>query len=201
MPWQHPELSSSSSSSISSSLTLVAGQVGASNELPESEELDALYDRFLIRRQARPCHTQAAFGATGAELLTDRGTQLTAAALCLLAKCRSQQRLQTALSCLGTGLLACSQSSFSDTMVPIKPAAEPCQHVQVSQVSPQGVAGMLQASLASQGSALGGVSASPDTSASNGAELPQGLLPPELFRSVRCACVLCPTTFSHVVQP
>ena len=28
-----------------------AHQVGASNELPESEELDALYDRFLIRRQ------------------------------------------------------------------------------------------------------------------------------------------------------
>ena len=26
-------------------------QVGASNELPESEELDALYDRFLLRRQ------------------------------------------------------------------------------------------------------------------------------------------------------
>lgn len=26
-------------------------QVGASNELPESEELDALYDRFLVRRQ------------------------------------------------------------------------------------------------------------------------------------------------------
>ena len=25
-------------------------KVGASNELPESEELDALYDRFLIRR-------------------------------------------------------------------------------------------------------------------------------------------------------
>ena len=25
--------------------------MGASNELPESEELDALYDRFLIRRQ------------------------------------------------------------------------------------------------------------------------------------------------------
>lgn len=25
--------------------------VGASNELPESEELDALYDRFLIRKQ------------------------------------------------------------------------------------------------------------------------------------------------------
>ncbi len=25
-------------------------QVGASNEMPESEELDALYDRFLIRR-------------------------------------------------------------------------------------------------------------------------------------------------------
>lgn len=25
-------------------------QVGASNELPESEELDALYDRFLFRR-------------------------------------------------------------------------------------------------------------------------------------------------------
>ncbi len=28
-------------------------QVGASNELPESEELDALYDRFLVRRQVR----------------------------------------------------------------------------------------------------------------------------------------------------
>ena len=26
-------------------------QVGASNELPESEELDALYDRFLIRKK------------------------------------------------------------------------------------------------------------------------------------------------------
>jgi hypothetical protein len=26
-------------------------QVGASNELPESEELDALYDRFLVRRE------------------------------------------------------------------------------------------------------------------------------------------------------
>lgn len=26
-------------------------QVAASNELPETEELDALYDRFLIRRQ------------------------------------------------------------------------------------------------------------------------------------------------------
>jgi hypothetical protein len=29
----------------------VRKQVGASNELPESEELDALYDRFLIRRE------------------------------------------------------------------------------------------------------------------------------------------------------
>ena len=27
--------------------------MGASNELPESEELDALYDRFLIRRQVQ----------------------------------------------------------------------------------------------------------------------------------------------------
>ena len=26
-------------------------QVGASNELPETEELDALYDRFLLRKQ------------------------------------------------------------------------------------------------------------------------------------------------------
>lgn len=32
----------------------VVPQVGASNELPESEELDALYDRFLIRRQVSP---------------------------------------------------------------------------------------------------------------------------------------------------
>ena len=35
---------------ISQSSTSLALQVGASNELPESEELDALYDRFLIRR-------------------------------------------------------------------------------------------------------------------------------------------------------
>ena len=28
-------------------------QVGASNELPESEELDALYDRFLLRRRVQ----------------------------------------------------------------------------------------------------------------------------------------------------
>jgi MoxR-like ATPase len=28
--------------------------VGASNEMPESEELDALYDRFLLRRSVRP---------------------------------------------------------------------------------------------------------------------------------------------------
>jgi len=28
-------------------------QVGASNELPESEELEALYDRFLVRREVR----------------------------------------------------------------------------------------------------------------------------------------------------
>lgn len=27
--------------------------VGASNELPESEELDALYDRFLLRKKVR----------------------------------------------------------------------------------------------------------------------------------------------------
>ena len=27
--------------------------MGASNELPESEELDALYDRFLVRREVR----------------------------------------------------------------------------------------------------------------------------------------------------
>lgn len=35
-------------------------QVGASNELPESEELDALYDRFLIRRHvAQVCRHRA----------------------------------------------------------------------------------------------------------------------------------------------
>lgn len=27
--------------------------VGASNELPESEELDALYDRFLVRKEVK----------------------------------------------------------------------------------------------------------------------------------------------------
>ena len=34
-------------------------QVGASNELPESEELDALYDRFLIRREVSQVRLQA----------------------------------------------------------------------------------------------------------------------------------------------
>ena len=41
-------------------------QVGASNELPESEELDALYDRFLLRRQVRQVST-----AGLSELLAD----------------------------------------------------------------------------------------------------------------------------------
>ena len=54
--------------------------------------------------------------------------------------------------------------------------------VQVSQVSPQGVSGMLQASLARQGSALGGVAATPD---SNGASPVEALLPSELFRGIR----------------
>jgi MoxR-like ATPase len=35
----------------------MSDQVGASNELPESEELDALYDRFLIRRQVSQVST------------------------------------------------------------------------------------------------------------------------------------------------
>jgi len=36
--------------------------VGASNELPESEELDALYDRFLLRRQVSQVSTGSAAG-------------------------------------------------------------------------------------------------------------------------------------------
>ena len=32
--------------------------VGASNELPESEELDALYDRFLIRKEVKQVSEQ-----------------------------------------------------------------------------------------------------------------------------------------------
>ncbi|KAL4438050.1 hypothetical protein ABPG77_004271 [Micractinium sp. CCAP 211/92] len=40
--------------------------VGASNELPESEELDALYDRFLIRRNV----AQAGHGVSAAQLGT-----------------------------------------------------------------------------------------------------------------------------------
>ena len=38
--------------------------VGASNELPESEELDALYDRFLLRKsvqQVSPAGLQTLF--------------------------------------------------------------------------------------------------------------------------------------------
>lgn len=41
-------------------------QVGASNELPESEELDALYDRFLLRRKVEQV---SSYGLS--ELLSD----------------------------------------------------------------------------------------------------------------------------------
>ena len=51
-------------------------QVGASNELPESEELDALYDRFLIRRQVAQV-SQAGL----LEMLADGGGRKQAAAL------------------------------------------------------------------------------------------------------------------------
>lgn len=37
--------------------------VGASNELPESEELEALYDRFLLRRQVSPGQALRGVGA------------------------------------------------------------------------------------------------------------------------------------------
>lgn len=57
--------------------------VGASNELPESEELDALYDRFLIRRQvsqvtsgqlSKLAHLAAGRdGSDGASLSSDSG--------------------------------------------------------------------------------------------------------------------------------
>jgi MoxR-like ATPase len=59
--------------------------VGASNELPESEELDALYDRFLLRRtvaqvsnsqaRARP-RSGAARGGRGARSSGSRGRAL-----------------------------------------------------------------------------------------------------------------------------
>jgi MoxR-like ATPase len=45
--------------------------VGASNELPESEELDALYDRFLLRRQVAQVSTGSAAGL--ARLAAGRG--------------------------------------------------------------------------------------------------------------------------------
>ena len=51
---------------------LLLVQVGASNELPESEELDALYDRFLIRRRVSqvtalhlPCPIEASCPSRG----------------------------------------------------------------------------------------------------------------------------------------
>jgi len=40
-------------------------QVGASNELPESEELDALYDRFLIRRRVAQARRAAPLSSGG----------------------------------------------------------------------------------------------------------------------------------------
>jgi MoxR-like ATPase len=43
--------------------------VGASNELPEGEELDALYDRFLLRYQVMPVSSQESF----AQLLRLKG--------------------------------------------------------------------------------------------------------------------------------
>ena len=42
-------------------------QVGASNELPESEELDALYDRFLIRRNVAQVRGGGAAEVAGAQ--------------------------------------------------------------------------------------------------------------------------------------
>ena len=39
--------------------------VGASNELPESEELDALYDRFLVRKQVSGGGAQGRARGTG----------------------------------------------------------------------------------------------------------------------------------------
>lgn len=39
--------------------------VGASNELPESEELDALYDRFLIRRAVSQVSSSGRVGGGG----------------------------------------------------------------------------------------------------------------------------------------
>ena len=42
--------------------------VGASNELPESEELDALYDRFLIRKEVRQVSEGAIGELLGAEV-------------------------------------------------------------------------------------------------------------------------------------
>ena len=35
--------------------------VGASNELPDSEELEALYDRFLFRKEVRPISDRGVF--------------------------------------------------------------------------------------------------------------------------------------------
>ena len=44
--------------------------MGASNELPESEELDALFDRFLVRRQVAQASALSAVETYKAILLT-----------------------------------------------------------------------------------------------------------------------------------
>jgi MoxR-like ATPase len=74
--------------------------VGASNELPESEELDALYDRFLIRRTvAQVSHlTKGAIKwrlpcSVAASLFSDGSLQRWLPSACLYARQLVHERL------------------------------------------------------------------------------------------------------------
>ncbi|KAH7616468.1 hypothetical protein Ndes2526B_g08560 [Nannochloris sp. 'desiccata'] len=82
--------------------------VGASNELPESEELDALYDRFLIRRQVSQVSPAGLL-----EMLSRGGAKRQAGALGHPGAANPDSDLE------GTGAVAQSRDRDSDTFQPL----------------------------------------------------------------------------------
>lgn len=80
-------------------------QVGASNELPESEELDALYDRFLIRKKVGQV---SSYGIS--ELLAD--VNLGRAAFHSGEESAALQDSQDAVASTSDGILDISQDMF-----------------------------------------------------------------------------------------
>ena len=81
-------------------------QVGASNELPESEELDALFDRFLIRRQV----AQVSSAQLGSLARLAAGTLRPAGVLSLLRTVCEAGRCKPHLTDWSTGFAQCKRA-------------------------------------------------------------------------------------------